>query len=107
MQQLKAVGIIPKYIDTIDPTGACECVSGNKFITFNMMLRGFLDEDPITDCLKLNSITSEKPSCSKYFTISTIKSPISLLDITTCGLKPMVFITHCSKRNRFYNDCLV
>ncbi|KAE9539625.1 hypothetical protein AGLY_004877, partial [Aphis glycines] len=49
-----AKGFITKYIDTIDPTGKCECDNQNKFITFSMMLRGFLDQDPITDCEKLN-----------------------------------------------------
>jgi len=36
------------------------------------MLRGFSEEDPITDCLKLNSIKAEEPSCSEDTTI-TIK----------------------------------
>lgn len=75
-QQLKAQGIIPKYIDTIDPTGACECEMNNQFITFKMMLRGFSEADPITDCLELNSIKAEDPSCPQDIPITaTVPSP--------------------------------
>ncbi|CAI6361617.1 unnamed protein product [Macrosiphum euphorbiae] len=55
-REIKAQGFVTKYIDTIDPTTKCKCNS-DKFITFSMMLRGFLCEAPITDCTKLNSIT--------------------------------------------------
>ncbi|XP_016660502.1 uncharacterized protein LOC100575698 [Acyrthosiphon pisum] len=55
-REIQAQGIVTKYIDTIDPTAKCECNS-DKFITFSMMLRGFLCTAPITDCTKLNSIS--------------------------------------------------
>ncbi|CAH1736299.1 uncharacterized protein LOC114131096 [Aphis gossypii] len=55
-KKIGAKGFITKYIDTIDPTVKCKC-NNDKFITFAMMLRGFLDQDPITDCEKLNSIS--------------------------------------------------
>ncbi|XP_025206940.1 uncharacterized protein LOC112602835 [Melanaphis sacchari] len=58
-KDIKAKGIVVKYIDTIDPTAKCDCDNKNKFITFMMMLRGFTYSEPITDCAKLNSISVE------------------------------------------------
>ncbi|CAI6348278.1 unnamed protein product [Macrosiphum euphorbiae] len=55
-REIEAQGFVTKYIDTIDPTAKCECNS-DKFITFSMMLRGFLNTAPITNCTKLNSIS--------------------------------------------------
>ncbi|XP_025202189.1 uncharacterized protein LOC112599482 isoform X2 [Melanaphis sacchari] len=55
-ETIKAQGIVTKYIDRIDPTGACNCDSKNQFITFKMILRGFKLEDPITDCTALNKM---------------------------------------------------
>ncbi|XP_025192642.1 uncharacterized protein LOC112592703, partial [Melanaphis sacchari] len=57
---IKAKGIVVKYIDTSDPTGNCGCDNQNQFITFSMILRGFLNQAPITDCEKLNNVNVTK-----------------------------------------------
>ncbi|XP_060851339.1 uncharacterized protein LOC132929790 isoform X3 [Rhopalosiphum padi] len=56
-KDIHAKGIIVRNIDAIDPTATCDCNNQDKFISFTMMLRGYLGEDPIKDCAKLNSIT--------------------------------------------------
>ncbi|XP_060851182.1 uncharacterized protein LOC132929682 isoform X2 [Rhopalosiphum padi] len=56
-KDIHAKGIVIRYIDTIDPAATCDCNNQDKFISFTMMLRGYLSEDPIKDCAKLNSIT--------------------------------------------------
>ncbi|XP_025204186.1 uncharacterized protein LOC112601007 [Melanaphis sacchari] len=52
---IKAKGIVAKNIDLSDPTGNCGCDNQNQFITFSMILRGFLNQAPITDCEKLKN----------------------------------------------------
>ncbi|XP_060851340.1 uncharacterized protein LOC132929791 [Rhopalosiphum padi] len=56
-KDIHAKGIVIRYIDTIDPAATCGCNNQDKFISFSMILRGYLSEDPIKDCAKLNNIT--------------------------------------------------
>ncbi|XP_060846619.1 uncharacterized protein LOC132926291 isoform X1 [Rhopalosiphum padi] len=56
-KDIHAKGIVIRYIDTIDRAATCDCNNQDKFISLSMMLRGFLSEDPIKDCAKLNNIT--------------------------------------------------
>ncbi|XP_025207043.1 uncharacterized protein LOC112602905 [Melanaphis sacchari] len=49
-RDLPAKGIVTKYIDTIDPTAKCQCDNNNEYITFTMMLTGFLSQDPVRNC---------------------------------------------------------
>ncbi|XP_060851337.1 uncharacterized protein LOC132929790 isoform X2 [Rhopalosiphum padi] len=56
-RDLHTKGIVVKFIDTIDPSSTCDCNNQDSFISFTMMLRGYLNEDPIKDCAKLNNIT--------------------------------------------------
>ncbi|XP_026816711.1 uncharacterized protein LOC113556140 [Rhopalosiphum maidis] len=57
-ETINAQGIVVKYIDAIDPAGSCNCDSKNQFITFQMMLRGFTQADPIKDCSPINNLTA-------------------------------------------------
>ncbi|XP_060851177.1 uncharacterized protein LOC132929679 isoform X2 [Rhopalosiphum padi] len=56
-RDIHAKGIVVKYIDTIDRAATCDCNNKDSFITFSMMLRGYVNKDPIKDCAKLNNIT--------------------------------------------------
>ncbi|XP_025192336.1 uncharacterized protein LOC112592488 [Melanaphis sacchari] len=66
-RDIKAKGIVAKYIDTSDPTGNCGCDNQNQFITYSMIFRGFLNQTPFTDCEKFNNATIQLVNIILHF----------------------------------------